>query len=186
MRRRVEHVQHALGEAPAGVRDAAGHRQRAADRRARTGSSRPPCPALSWNLHSIAKARLRRLADAEHVDAAVLADDRLADADLAVDLQAARPKRLDDVAGDQVRVVRAASQRVESRSDRQQAGLDLAAGPAGACPSPNCRRRSAVSRTASGFRSVPRNGGPARSAATPTLPEPMNGSAPVPPAASSA
>src|SRR6185503_4645847 len=45
-----------------------------------------------------------RLADDEHVDAAILADDRLADVDLAVDLQPARPESLRHVAGDKVGV----------------------------------------------------------------------------------
>ena len=59
------------------------------------------------------------LADAEDVDAAVLADDRLADADLAVDLQAARAEAAGHVRRDQVRVLRAASQRVSPSSARR-------------------------------------------------------------------
>src|SRR4051812_42590456 len=176
-RRGVEHVQHAVGKALAGIGDTAGHRQRLkiVERVGDLlvdGADRVLILALDGERGAVA------LAHAEDVDAAVLADDRLADADLAIDLEPARAVAFGEIAADEVGVLGARHSESEN-SSRPGSGSGR---PGGTWPSPNSRSRSAVSRTASGLTSVPRKLRPRRSAATPTLPEPMNGSATISPA----
>src|SRR6185369_7764541 len=127
---------------------------------------------------------------AEDIDAAVLSDDRLADPNFAIHLERAWREPTRNVRGDEVRVIGASRPEdgtgqflliihqvrgaiVSSKSGCS--GLsDVTSG--GTRPSPNSCRRCAAIRTASGFKSLPRNRRPRRRAAIPTLPDPMNGS----------
>src|SRR6185295_19102481 len=194
-----EHVADAVRKPLAGVRDAARHRQREqVVERVRDLLVHRPLAVLELALDG--KRLLRVVGDAEDVDAAVLADDRLADADLAIDLQRSPAEPARDVRRHEIRVVRSAQLERRPRqawlelrharlshrgSESSRSGWPLAhaaAMSAGTRPSPNPRSRNAATRTASGFTSLPRKRRPRRAAAMPTLPDPMNGSATTSPA----
>src|SRR6185436_9775084 len=109
------------------------------------------------------KSLVGHFAEAKDVKAAGLTNDRLADPDLAVNLEAPGSELTRHIGGDTVCVFgpghgrgRISSIRFDGRSSRASAGC---------VPSPNARRRVAASVTASGLRSFPRNRRPARSAA---------------------
>ena len=162
---RGEHVQHARRRSPARRRRCSRPSAARAGRRARTGSSRRRCPGCPgtctrWRTPCCVSSH-----DAEDVDAAVLADDRLADPDLAIDLQRARARtagRRRPRPGWRTRRRSCAASATEleqiglaGRRRRRHVGRHAALAERRAAAAP-------ASRTASGFRSLPRNRRPSR------------------------
>src|SRR5678816_697639 len=191
-------MQHTSREPDACVRDAACHRQRLQVVQ-RVRDLLVHCALAVLELALDRKRLLTVVADTQDVDAAVLGDDRLADTDFPIRLQSSRLEAPGDVQRHQVRVIRTRHLRLLRAPLRQPRRNGLAiratfhARPtesrrsacigsplseaAGAVPwPPASRSRRAAICTASGFKSLPRKRRPSLAAATPTLPDPMNGS----------
>src|SRR4029453_5304706 len=142
MGRRLQHVQDTLRVALARVRDAAGHRQRAqVVERVRDLLVDGPRAVLELALDR--ERTVVALADAEDVDAAVLADDRLADLDLAVHLETAVAEPARQIGGDEARVLGAGHARGPASPIRF--GWRTDGSWLGSRPSPNSRSRAADS-----------------------------------------
>src|SRR3977135_2960977 len=148
-----EHVAHAVGKALAGICDTPRHRERAQIvERIRDLLVHRALAVLELALDG--DRLLRIFVDAENVDAAVLADDRLADLDFSIDLQGARREALRDIERDQVRVFPTGHGRVVI--DSRRSGWSGCRSPTsgGTRPTPNSRSLCAAMRAASGFRSL--------------------------------